>query len=259
MTVEVATCQLPNGWTVHCVDEAQTATLYREIFVNRCWLDRGLRLAPGDIVFDVGANIGLSTLFFHVNCPGLRVFCFEPSPVPFRALVANVETHGIDATCRQVALGTTPGHTSLTYYPQLTAMSGLHADPVADSAVTRTYLRNCGFTDEDTWVLVPEPHASVTLPCEVTRLSDEVRMAGVPRIDLLKIDVEKSELEVLDGIDEQTWPTIRQIAIEVHDEHGALATIVDRLRGNGFTTQVRQDRLLAGTTIHDVAGIRTAS
>jgi len=259
MTVDVATCLLLNGLTVHYVDEAQTATLYREIFVNRCWLDRGPRLAPGDIVFDVGANIGLSTLFFDTECPGLRIFSFEPSPVPFRALVANVEAHGIDTTCRQVALGATPGHTSFTYYPQLTAMSGLRADPAADSAVTRTHLRNCGFADEDAWAPIPEPHGSVTLPCEVTRLSDEVRAAGVPRIDLLKIDVEESELDVLDGIDERTWPTIWQMAIEVHDEHGAPAAIVDRLRGNGFTTQVRQDLLLAGTTIHDVAGIWVVS
>ena len=40
---------------------------------------------------------------------------------------------------------------------------------------------------------------------QLTTLSDVLREENVTRIDLLKIDVEKSEMDVLLGIDEQDW------------------------------------------------------
>lgn len=249
-------CTLPNGLQMYCLSEAEGATLYREIFTARCWLDRGLRLSDGDVVVDAGANVGMSTVFFNTECRGVRMLCFEPAPGPFKALRHNVGLHGINAICRQVALGAAASDGVMTYYPGVTTMSGLHADPVADAAITRTYLRNSGFDEGDAWEFVPGPHEATAVPCRVETLSDEIRAAGLPRVDLLKIDVEKSELDVLAGIDAATWPLIRQIAIEVHDEHGTLAAVLARLTAAGFKTQVRQDPLLAGTPIYDVAGIR---
>jgi hypothetical protein len=38
-----------------------------------------------------------------------------------------------------------------------------------------------------------------------------VRAESVERIDLLKVDVEKTGLDVLDGIEEGDWPRIRQL------------------------------------------------
>ncbi|SEP48398.1 FkbM family methyltransferase [Amycolatopsis saalfeldensis] len=249
-------CTLPNGLACHCVDEAQVATLYREIFDRRCWLDRGLTLADGDFVVDAGANIGLSTLFFHLERPNLRFLCFEPAPVPFEALQRNVAQHGIHAVCRPVALGATAGDGVLTYYPRVAAMSSLRADPVADATITRTYLRNSGLTDEDACALVPGDHEGMPVPCRIVRLADEIGSAGLPRVDLLKVDVEKSELDVLAGLDASTWPLVRQVALEVHDADGVLDAVCHTLSNAGFAVQVRQDPLLSGTNIHDVAGIR---
>jgi 31-O-methyltransferase len=255
-TTDAVLCRLPNGMEMYCVDEAEAATLYREIFTARCWLDRGLRIAEGDTVVDVGANVGIATLFFHLEQPGLRILSFEPAPAPFHALRRNVELHGINAVCRPVALGASPGETVMTYYPAVSTMSGLYADPSEDAAITRAYLRNSGFSEEDTLAFVPSPHVGVEIPCRVETLSDELRVAEVDRVDLLKIDVEKGELGVLRGIAEDIWPLIGQIALEVHDMDGTLMSVVSQLRAAGFEPQVRQDPLLAGTGIYDVAGVR---
>ncbi|WP_410652705.1 FkbM family methyltransferase [Amycolatopsis sp. cmx-4-54] len=249
-------CTLPNGRSLYCLSEAEGATLYREIFSARCWLDRGLRLRDGDVVVDVGANVGMAALFFHLERRDVRLLCFEPAPGPFDALARNVELHGMDATCRRVALGAEGGDRELTYYPDVTTMSGLRADPAADADVTRAYLRNSGFDEDDVWSFVPGPHTATTVPCRVETLSAEIRAAGLPRVDLLKVDVEKSEADVLAGIDTATWSLIGQVAVEVHDERGALAAVLGQLDAAGFDTQVRQDPLLAGTAIYDVAATR---
>jgi len=47
---------------IYCLNEAEArATLY-EICTARLYFQEGVSILPGDIVFDVGANIGLFTL-----------------------------------------------------------------------------------------------------------------------------------------------------------------------------------------------------
>ena len=53
-------------------------------------------------------------------------------------------------------------------------------------------------------------------------------------IDLIKIDVEKAELQVLNGIGHKTWKKIRQIAIEIHDIDNRIEKIKKILIKNKF-------------------------
>ena len=47
--------------------------------------------------------------------------------------------------------------------------------------------------------------------CQVRRLSDLIREEGVERIDLLKVDVQRAEMDVLRGLEEEDWGKIEQI------------------------------------------------
>lgn len=253
---ELVEYRLPNGLEILCVSQAEAAALYHEIFTQRCWLEGGVRLRDGDTVVDVGANIGLSTLFFHHERRDVRLVSFEPAPVPFSALRSNVTRHGVSAVCRPVAIGASARHATMSYYPQVTAMSGLYAHPRDEAAVTRTYLRNCGFSVDDIADIVPARYTKDTLDVEVRTLSDEVRDIGLHGIALLKIDVEKSEIDVLAGIDPDVWTMVEQVAVEVHDLGGALRTAREKLMTEGFTVRAWQSSLMRGTVIHSMTGIR---
>ena len=50
--------RLANGWPVRTASLAEAIFLYEEIFVQQCYLQHGLALRPGDVIVDVGANIG---------------------------------------------------------------------------------------------------------------------------------------------------------------------------------------------------------
>ncbi|MFB8280456.1 FkbM family methyltransferase [Nocardia colli] len=252
----LAECHLPDGLTVCCVNPAEAAALHHEIFVERSWLAGDLSLDDGDTVVDVGANIGLSTLFFHRERTDIRLLSFEPARLPFAALTINVARNGVNAVCRPVALGAAAGLADFTYYPTVTAMSGLHADPKEDADITRLYMENCGFTPEDIAALVPERYLAETVTVEVSTLSEELRRAGVDRVDLLKIDVEKSELQVLDGLDRTSWDRVRRVAIEVHDSEGSLDGICDRLFTFGFRVHVDQEPLHRNLGLYTVTGVR---
>lgn len=79
-----------------------------EIHFLRRFLRRGMT------VIDIGANQGLYTLLLaNLVSPG-RVFAFEPQPVLFQQLVANVQTNKVEnVVCRNLAVSSTFGRLTL--------------------------------------------------------------------------------------------------------------------------------------------------
>jgi hypothetical protein len=80
---------------------------------------------------------------------------------------------------------------------------------------------------------------------------------AIERIDLLKIDAEKAELEIFRGIGAQDWPKIQQVVVEVHDQDDRLAIIIAQLRGHGLTEiTVDQPPTLTNSNIYNVFSTR---
>ena len=75
------------------------------------FLDRFLK--PGDVVYDVGSNIGLFSVFAAKKVTGQgRVLAFEPNPETCRYLQENIRLNGLDnLSAFQVALGNSSGET----------------------------------------------------------------------------------------------------------------------------------------------------
>jgi len=240
----------------HHTNPGEAHALYQEIFAEACYAKAGADLRPGDVVLDVGANIGFTTLYLHRSCPGLRFVCFEPLPPVISALRANLTRFAVDARLLPVVVSDHAGAVRFNWYPNNTVMSGLHADGVADRAVSARYLANCGVDDESIDYLLAHKFETQEIACEVVRLSDVIERENIERIDLLKIDVEKSERQVLAGIDSAHWPRIRRVALEVHDDGGKLAEILALLRAQGFTCEVSNSPLLEGTSLYDVLALR---
>ena len=57
------------------------------------WIDG---FGPGDVLYDIGANVGIFTIY-AAKATGVRVVAFEPNPFSFRVLVRNLELNGITA------------------------------------------------------------------------------------------------------------------------------------------------------------------
>lgn len=53
------TSTLPNGLSVKHVSTQDLRFLYDEVFVQKCYLQHGLQLRPGDTVLDIGAHVGI--------------------------------------------------------------------------------------------------------------------------------------------------------------------------------------------------------
>ncbi|WP_369213687.1 FkbM family methyltransferase [Streptomyces flavofungini] len=236
------------------LNRSETDFLHREIFTDNAYFRHGITLPAGAVVVDAGSNIGMFTLGAALRSPGSRIIAVEPVAELADAVALNAALHDIDVTVLRSALGRADGETVFTFYPHNSVMSGQFADQREDVDVLRDYL----LTDERALQgehldrLVSDRMTAQTRRVPVTTLSAVVREHGLPRIDLLKIDVEKAEAEVLDGIDDSLWPRIEQIVMEVHDIDERLTAVIARLRLLGFDVTTEQDARLARTPCHNV-------
>nr|UYH37519.1 amino acid adenylation domain-containing protein [Myxococcaceae bacterium MCy9487] len=257
--------ELPNGMAISHLNPGETDFLYEEIFQQRGYLRHGVTLRDGDCVFDVGANIGLFTLFAAQQARDIRVFAFEPIPRIFDKLRMNLALHGVEAVPIEAGLSREQGRATFTYYPHVSIVSGRFADEGEERAVVAAYLHGqqstSPGTSPDEARLVEELLTSrlrgEQVDCQLRTVSDVMREHAVERIDLLKVDVEKSEADVLAGIAPEDWPRIRQVVVEVHDKDGRLEELTRLLKQQGFELIIEEEEGLQNSGLHGIWAWRT--
>jgi len=258
---------LPNGMNVAYQSKAELRQFYEDIFEKRTYLQHGIALAHGATVFDVGANIGLFSVFVDHHFPGSRIFAFEPAPPLFALLEENTAWCTGEVRLFDCGLGARPGEAELTFYPHSSGMSSFHPDPGQERAALRTLMYNelaQGRAEASARAevlrhqedLLDQRFVSESWVRPVRTLHEIVAEHGVDRVDLLKVDVEKSEAEVLEGLGEGDWPKIRQAVVEVHDLGDRLREMAERFRAQGFTVTVEQEELYRGTDRYNLYAAR---
>ena len=127
--------------------------------------------SQGDVVVEVGANIGAHTLVFaQLVGSGGRVYAFEPQRVVFQTLCANMALNSLtNVECYQMAASSEDGFVFLpdVHYDQTGNFGGIE------------------ISQSETGNRVP-----------AVKLDD---FLNVPRLRLLKVDVEGMESEVIAG------------------------------------------------------------
>lgn len=248
--------ELPNGLTVFQRNRGETEFLYREIFEGEGYLRHGLTVGDDDVVFDVGANIGMFTVFCGTHARNTRVYSFEPIPPIFSTLSDNASLYDVGGRVFNCGLGGRTETVNFTFYPHNTVLSGRFASKESERAVVQRYLENDasaqGTSASSMTELLEENLEAQEFACSIRTLSDVFAEEKLDRIDLLKIDVEKAEWDVLQGIDDTVWPRVRQAVIEVHDENGRLKQVLDLLGSKGFTCVAEEESMLTGTGLFAV-------
>jgi len=237
------------GSLLHHHDRSQLLFQLSEIVGRRSYLQHGIDVGEGDVVLDVGANVGVSAVFFAAECGAAVVHSFEPVRPIYDLLRRNVRPFP-SCTPHAYGLSSSSRQASITYYPGADAMSGLHANPDRDREMVRLALVNRGLTEEEADSALEGRHDDpLEMSCELRTLSSVLREEAIAQVDLLKIDVERAELEVIEGVGETDWPRIRQLAVEVHDEDGRCAAIAGALADRGFTVTTDQDPTMRRTDV----------
>jgi len=242
MSLNSVVC-LPNGRVCHLASPAMrpVAKFMRwEIFKSGQYRRRGFELRPGDVVVDIGANIGMFALWAEPQIPGGQLVCIEPNPSALECLRKNVDHNALrNVTIVAAAVGNEAGTMELLCHPTWEAL--------AHNATIDVPWFNGSWVGKVTRRLVErvlqnasQSEAAKLIVAKQLPLSHIMDEHGVTTIDFLKIDSEGGEYEILRGIGAAQWARIERVVIEYHEfgrgrDHRELVGI---LRDNGFDVEV---------------------
>ncbi|MBC7489763.1 MAG: FkbM family methyltransferase [Glaciimonas sp.] len=256
---------MPNGMRVAEINNHETVFLYDEIFIQEVYSSYGLKLNSGSCVLDIGANIGMFSLYAAQKFEKVRILCFEPAPHCLDRLRINLESLGDSVKIFPTALGDTVGEVEFSYYPGYSILSGMFADEEQDLAVLRAgaqtqYIKKYAVapSGRELEILVGSKlNGRQKFLCPITTLSHIIASECIEHIDLAKIDVERAENAILQGILEEDWPKIDQLVIEVHDqgkrEHEVMASM---LKDRGYLTDIFVEPTMENSSIYVVVARR---
>lgn len=246
--------ELPNGEMITQLNSYETDFVFSEIFVNQTYLKHGIQISNQDIIFDVGANIGLFSLFVNKIAPEAQVYAFEPSALVFEALKANVSGN---VKCFNVGIGAEDGNKIFTFYPGYSVISGFHTNIEMDQNVIIEGEKHfTGLSQEAVSGYITERFSSVEQNvCVMRSLNSLIKDLNLTKIDLLKVDAEKSEVEVLMSLDADDWKKIKQVVVEVHGKQEA-TKLRDIMLSHHFKVTIDEEVLLKDSAVFTLFGVK---
>ena len=158
----------------------------------------------GHLVLDIGANVGLFSLWVAQRSPQTRVIAVEPSVDNVALMAQNLSEWSHQVSTLQAAVGGRAGR-------------GTVIDGGGRSVDDRFEFDTSGLGESGS--------------VEVMTLEGLLDSRGADTVDLLKMDIEGCEFEVFSDVTDATLRRIRRISLEYHDNlrPGTLALVQRRL------------------------------
>jgi FkbM family methyltransferase len=154
------------------------------------------------VIIDAGANIGVASIYFANRYPEAKIFAIEPEPANYALLVKNVRRYP----------SIVPVHAALWNHDGEISVS--LPDPSTGAVGNWAF-----FTHEGEGIRV-----------RALRMESLLKELDIDTVDLVKIDIEGSEIEVFESAD---WVNrVRALAVETHDElrPGCTAAVTSAMR-----------------------------
>lgn len=167
---------------------------FDEIVKEQVYQDVLRQVPKCETIVDLGANIGLASLYFAASYPGCRILAVEPNDSSYKLLNSNLGKLIATGRCKTLNAGVWSSETTLA--PDDSFEAG-HYSAFATREVSVEAERDSGM---------------IGLP--MRRI---LAHSGFEKIDLLKVDIEGAEVELFKG-DLDWLRQVGAIAIEFHGD-----------------------------------------
>lgn len=165
------------------------------------------------VIIDVGANIGMTSLYYLTLYQNAKIFCFEPVPENLELLRRNLEPYADRVTIIPKGLGDAEGVFTFerSTDPRNFGGGGFHGGGEGD--------------------------CSLSLP--VTTLRQVAKEHQIDRVDLIKLDAEGAEWPTLKGAPPELIANAEVLIGELHGRNDLqLLQTLDKTHRLGFTKRV---------------------
>lgn len=184
---DIKSIKLPNiKYSISLRKQTSDIQVFHQIFLNR---EYDIKFNSTDVIIDAGANIGLFTIAMKNRYPESTIICLEPDVENYSVLTQNVS----------------------------------HYEGI--------FCQNCGLWSTDTKLKVFDKygHGKMGIVVEEDNVYGNVqgislesilKKYSIQTIDVLKVDIETSEIQLFSNGYQQWLPKVKTIVIELHDWMG---------------------------------------
>lgn len=144
------------------------------------------------IIVDLGANVGVFSLYAAAQCPQARLYCYEPSPKNISLLKSNVEQNGLAdrvTICEKAIASRRERRRFIAPESPLSRLDEGKGQEECESA----------------------------FEVECITLADIFDEHSLSEIDFLKMNCEGAEYEILESASDDVLSRIREIRLEYHE------------------------------------------
>ena len=234
--------KLPGGLRIFVNDNATLNINIPDHYLRREYM-RHPNYVPGDgwVVLDVGAHVGIYSLWVSRLVGDGFVIAFEPNPVAYRWLISNIELNGAtNIKALPYALGDEIMRERLYVAGENIGASSLIMNHIINSPAGK-------------YSIVGEFVVPVVTMDYVIDKSMEIVSRPVKHVDLVKVDVEGYEMRVLRGAERALREgLIDRFVIEVHTDQVSTKDLVRYLANYGYT----MDKVVRFGNVKDMVYLR---
>jgi FkbM family methyltransferase len=167
---------------------------FEEVVGEQVYKDVSSQISHCENIIDLGANIGLATLYFASLYPTSRLCAIEPNLANYALLNVNLRTLIDSGRCQTLNAAIWERETLLA------------ANPLPSPE------RYNSFSVKE---LLPEEHCPT--PIKGMPMANVIAASGFSHVDILKVDIEGAELQLLSG--NLDWlERVRSLLIEFHGD-----------------------------------------
>lgn len=178
--------------TLTCQSTEHTIGLIQqEISTYKTLFD--INFQPGDIILDLGANLGIISILLSKKFPFTKIYSFEASPINYQNFIKNIKDNNCsNITPFNLAVWSTSGDTiQIPTSPTNSGGSSIYYKPEFFNQYP-------------------------VLEVQTISLEDIIKQNKIETCKLLKIDVEGAEYEIFKSFPKESLSVIKNIGIEFH-------------------------------------------
>lgn len=177
---------------IHDLETSQTMVHMKEqVYEQDEYKLKNINFKEGDVVVDIGANVGCVSIYLAKKYPFLKIYSFEAHPINYQNLLKNIEINNVS---------------------NIIANNLIVLDKDDDFLDIELNLYNSGSTS----IFKTNKNNINTFNVKTISLDTIIKKFDIDNIKFLKIDCEGSEFKILNSSNKIREINVENIATEIH-------------------------------------------